>query len=278
VPRRRWWLLFAGGAALVVAAVIVAVVALASPESSASRPAAAHGDHAMAQQINLSLASVPDGWKVDASGSGPLSGLLGGGSSSPTTPAQSQQADQTAKTFEQCLGVPPSSDRIFGSAGGTPTAQASSPAFASPTSPPLLEAGSTVEVYATAAPVSADLAEVSEPKFPTCFGQALGQLLAGSAQSGAGSSGVTVGTPQVSTIGVATHDGVQALGVAIDLPLSKAGQQSDLQFGFTLLGGGRTEATLVTFSAPTPFPASLTTSLAQSLQTNIATEGSGTGL
>jgi len=118
------------------------------------------------------------------------------------------------------------------------------------------------------------VAQISNAKFPACFGAALGTSFV-DAVNNAG-NGDQAGQPQVQEITVPQRGGVQSSGVAVTIPLSHQGGTTPVQFGVVLVGGGRAEATLYTFSTDTSFPPGLTASLSLTLANNIATESSGT--
>jgi hypothetical protein len=281
--RRRFgpllWTLVAVEVLLVAAAITIPIADQAPPARPVSGGATL-GDRQLARDINLQPANLPSTWTIDRASNGPLSGFLGSGASNAGPSKQDTQlADQVAAQFEQCMGIAPSADRIFGPAGSTPSAASSSPAFAAPSDSPgqpagAEEAGSSVDVYPSSREVAADLAQIANAKFPACFGAALGTSFVGAATSGA--SGDQVGQPQVQPIAVPRRQGVTSSGVEVTIPLTTQGTTVPVQFGVVLIGGDRVEATLFTFSDATPFPSTLTSSLSLKLADNIAAEGVGT--
>ncbi len=281
--RRRFgpllWTLV-GAEVLLVAAAIVIPIAAQAPAPRPAPGGAAFADRQLARQINLQPSDLPATWTVDRASNGPLSGFLGASTSNAApTKQDTHLADQVAAQFEQCMGIAPSEDRIFGPAGSTPTASSSSPAFAAPSDSPgqaagAEEAGSSVDVYPSTTEVAADLAQIADAKFPACFGAALGTSFVGAATSGG--SGDQVGQPQVQPITVPQRQGVTSSGVEVTIPLTTQGTTVPVQFGVVLIGGDRVEATLFTFSEATPFPSTLTSSLSLTLADNIVAEGVGT--
>jgi hypothetical protein len=273
--RRRW---------LVVVIIVIVLLAAAglviglTRSTASSTPPVSHpdGDRQVAQQIGLAEDDLPSGWTVDHSVDGPLSGLLTTGNSG-LTPAEQQQAEAISTQYEACMGIRASEDRIFGTAGADPTAQAASPAFAAPGGAATVEAGTTVDMYAHPSSVQADAAQISASGFPHCFGTALGQLLTASSSS-ATSSSVLIGSPQIQTLALTQQAGVQTVGVDLVIPVDHSGTTTPLQFGVVLIDGGRAEVTLVTFASPGSFPTSLTVSLAGTLAAHVATYGTGSGL
>jgi len=274
--RRRRWLIFSVVAIVALAGAGVAL-GLTGDRSSPPGPIShTAGDHLVAQQIALTRSDLPTTWSVDRSPDGPLSGLLSTGNAT-LTPAQQQEADAVSTQYEVCMGIPASEDRIFGTAGVQPTAQAASPAFAAPSGADTVEAGSTVAMFAQPSAVAADQVQIGSAAFPRCFGTALGQLLtAGSSTTT--SSAVQVGTPQIETLALHQRAGVQSVGVQVVIPVVHSGTSTPLEFGVVMVDGGRAEATLLTFASPGTFPASLTSTLAGTLEANVAAYGAGRGL
>ncbi|HMD45554.1 MAG TPA: hypothetical protein VKG43_05315 [Acidimicrobiales bacterium] len=270
------------GVTLIAAAVVLAVVAAAAggpgsaPRSGTSAGASARADRQVAEQINLSAADLPPDWTIDSSGQSPIQGFLGGGGggSPSVTPTEHQQAEQIAQHFEQCMGLPSGSDRIFGAASVSPVAGAASPVFKAAGAASLVEAGSSVSIFRSASSVTADLTQISNPKFPGCFGTALGAYLVIGASAAASA---TVGAPQVAPMSLTASPGARVAGVTVDVPLTNGSVTASLQIGVVLVGGGRAEATLVTFATPGAFSVPLTSDLAADLERNVATDGSGTG-
>jgi hypothetical protein len=221
---------------------------------------------------------MPPGWAPDSANDGPLSGFLGGtGGTGPQSRQDRKLASQVAVQFEQCMGIGAAADRFFGPGGSRPTASSSSPAFAAPvpsTAGPAQQAGSMVSVFPSNRAISADVAQMSNPKFPGCFGAALGTSFIGAAtNAGAGNQ---LGQPVVQSIAHAASGGVASAGAVVTIPLNRQGTVVPIAYGIVLIGGGRAEASLYTFSEQTPFPATLQSSLAQILAGNIASESAGT--
>ena len=276
-PKRSTFIIVLCALALAVAAAIVIPLVFNSSPAPQQGRSVVGGDQEVARQINLAQSDVPSGWVAEAAGQSPLSGLLStsSGSSSSLTPAERSQIDQIDATYEQCMGVSAANDRIFGNAGATPTADASSPAFAGPSGSTHIETGTNVVLFRSPAAVAADQAQTSEPQFPTCFGAAFAALLS----LGGSSSGSTaqVGTPQVTTLSLPSHAGVATVGVSVTLPVSTATVSTSTQIGVVLVSAGRSEATIYTFASPGPFPASLTSSLTATMQRKLVAESAGTG-
>jgi hypothetical protein len=280
-PREPRAGLGAGLVILMVVTALVAVAAIVVPFAASTSPAssseAAGSAHKLAAAINLESWNFPSGWQIDSSADGPLSGFLG---QQPTSAAPSSGLDHQAQSitsgFEHCLGVDAAHDRIFGAGGVPPRAQVSSPAFASPNES--AEAGSVAGVFRSASEVSADVAQISQPRFPDCFGAAIGELFLEGARPGAAKSGLSVGEPQVQALHLSAPQGAAVVGVSVTLPLSQNSTVVPIEIGVVFVGGGRDEATLFTFSAGQAFSSALIQSLASTLAHNVATNGAGTNL
>lgn len=276
-------MLGAVAAALVVAAIVLLLAPWSGSPSASSRSGSSD-DHEIAEQVNLTRSDFPSGWTADSS-TGPLGGFLGssGQRADPgLTPAQRRRATRIIRTFQQCVGVPASKDGVFESAGSAPSARVSSPGFAGPPSGLAMEAGSRVSVFSSSGPVTVAVAEITNPKFPRCFGAVIGKELTLVAQRVATSSpGVSYGAPQVQPLTLPQHAGATAVGVDVTLPLTAGNLSGSLQFDLVLVGGGRIEAVLVAYGlavgGSSGFPTSLTTSLTTTLEHNVATEGAATG-
>ena len=248
---------------LVVAGIVVLLVAPpAGGGAGAARDEAA--------RINLVASDLPQTWSVDASRNGPLASFLEpvppGERSSAQTPLQAR----VASSFEHCMGIAAPQDRIFGTAGATPVAQASSPAFAAPTGGPVQEAGSTVAMFGSPADVAADVSQVANSKFPECFGAALATSLVGAGRLSG--TGARFGEPEVSPVRDAGAGPVVVAGAEVTVPVTAHGVAVPLQFGVVFVGGGRAEATLYTYSSAQPFPPALSRSLTRDLARNVAAQ------
>jgi hypothetical protein len=281
-----------GWAVWVLAAVVVVLVAAAillpltthGTVKSAGTPGAPSGssdNREVAAQVNLVRSDLPQGWEVDSSG-GPLSGILGSPGQSPSrrlTPAEQQQLIKITRQYEQCVGVSAAEDQIFGSSGPAPSAEVSSPAFAGPSSGPVIYAGSQAAVFSSSGPVTAAAAQIIRPAFPRCFGAALGQEIVLGGQASEASTGVSYGSPQVRPLALPRRTGATAVGVDVTVPLTVTadGSSSSVQLGAAIVVGGRLEANLVTYSGPSGFPAALSGKLTADLERNVATEGDPTG-
>jgi hypothetical protein len=262
-------------AMLIVAAIVIPLVA--GSDTRAPSGGAAARERQIAQGMNLVSGDLPATWTVDRSSNGPLASFLGSGTSGGgSSSSQDHQLQvQVAAQFEQCMGITAPADRIFGSAGATPSAQASSPAFAAPAGAPVQEAGSSVALFSSASSVAADVAQVESPKFPSCFGAALATSFVQAGQQSSGGA-AQFGEPQVQPVLVPVHQGVVTAGADVTISVTAHGVTVPLQFGVIFVGGGRAEATLCTYSSPQPFPPELSTSLTRALAASVQTGSPGT--
>jgi hypothetical protein len=255
---------------LVIAIIVLLIAAIIVPlvSSSPNGMSATEQATALARHLDLVARDLPKGWRVDASGAGPLSGFLSTSTSSgPSTPQQSKQASAVASSFEQCMGISSAQDRVFGPAITTPEAQVSSAAFVSPADAGS-ETGTTASVFASPALLSADLALASSSKFPNCFGTAIGTLFVQGIQ--AAQSGVAPGTPQVQSLSLSQQKGTQTVGETITIPVTAGGHDFSIEVGVVFIAAGRAEITLFTYSSLSGFPAPLRATLATALGQRLA--------
>jgi hypothetical protein len=266
-----------GALVAVVAAAVAVPLTLGSPDVVAyTRGPGPQLE--VARQINLVPSDFPRDWTVDRSSNSPLSGFLGSqsGSSGRPTPQQARVEAQVARQFERCMGVAASGDRIFGPAAPTPSATASSPAFAAPDGH-AHEAGSVVSVFGSSGTVGADAAQITRATFVPCFGTAIGQLVAAGAPRSTGGSGPAVVPAGVRDLSVPATAGVHTVGVGIAVSVERQRVTVPVEFEMVFVMGGRAEATLYTFGAGTRFPSPLVDTLTEALGRNVAADGSGTG-
>ncbi len=70
--------------------------------------------------------------------------------------------------FQRCVGVSNARDRVFGASGQQPDYQTSSRVFTSPSFGGI-QVASTAQYYRTTTMVDHDVAEMSRPKFGSCY-------------------------------------------------------------------------------------------------------------
>lgn len=247
----------------------------AATGSGGANPAA--GDHQVAQQINITQQDLPVDWTVDAS-SGPLNGFFGShdAGSLPLSGGQRQAQTRADQKFARCLQVSSSRDGTFLGSTADPSAQAVSPVFEAPGAA-TTEVASETAVFPSAASVSEDLAEISNPRFSFCFGATIAQLLIQSAKVSGGAAGASIGTPQVQALTLPQLRGTTAEGVSLSVPVVTPTVSVTFELGFFFVGGGRVQSTLITFSAPGIFPVAVSDSLVSTLEKNVAAEGLSRG-
>ncbi len=128
---------------------------------------------AAAKSINLTMKDFPTGWFVTSSSLldylFPPYGQVDTSTTTPTTslPANSVFA-KAAALFQNCIGVSNAHDRVFGASGQEPDYQVSSRVFTSPSFGGI-QVASTSQYYRTTTMVDHDVAEMSSPKFGSCF-------------------------------------------------------------------------------------------------------------
>jgi hypothetical protein len=177
---KRAWQIVALTAAIVVLAASAASFAATSIHSNP--PATSLASRVGA--INVTKADLPTGW--GASPDGTLAILLGRpGASYPsaTTPVAptglNGQIWQAASTsFQSCMGVSASADRMFGAAGQQPKVQVTGSVYGTSVDGGP-EIGSLTQYYAQSAMVVHDVDEYNRPAFGRCWGQVSAQLFAG---------------------------------------------------------------------------------------------------
>ncbi len=259
---------------LVVAGLVFELVTGTSGKGSApAKKSVPVGQQQVAQDLNVVIGDFPAGWHVDSSPSGPLAGFLSGSGGGTLTAGEKKESAKVTATFESCMGVRPSADRVFGPASSVPLATAASPAFAAPAGTSVLEAGSVSTVYADPATVSADMAFVKRAAFPSCFGAAFGDLLAfGAGQGATGAAAKPVATAMT----LPQTPGVSSVGVSISVPIASGGTTQPLQLSTVFVGGGKSESTLYLYGFPESFPVSLAVSLVNTLEHNMSLLGGAT--
>ncbi|MDE3064103.1 MAG: hypothetical protein KGJ36_00340 [Acidobacteriota bacterium] len=163
------------GVVVVVGAVLLASFA-GGIAALVSGPSAGSHELAAARAVNLRLDDLPGGWSVtSASFLGALApppGQVVTSSTTPTTrPSPTSKWGKITALFQSCLGVSDARDRVFGAAGQQPDYQVSSPVFRA-ASYGGIDVASTTQYYATTAMVNRDRAEMSDPRFGSCFAAA----------------------------------------------------------------------------------------------------------
>jgi hypothetical protein len=231
-------------------------------------------DQQVARQVNIALPDLPAAppWAIDSSEDAALNAFLQTDDNAKPTPAEAKEEKQVATQFESCMGIAADNDREFGNASSIPTTTVASPVFAE-AAPSKAETGSETEVFSTAAPVQADGAQVSNPKFPSCLGAALGTLLSEAFGQGA----VTTGTPSVQPIAMSDISGLNPVGTNITIPVTENGTTTNLEYGFVMVYSGKVEATLLTFNTPTPFSTVLQLQLIRTLAENVSKVANSSG-
>lgn len=159
------------GALVVVGVVLLASFAggIAAFFTGSSSPSS---ELSAARAVNLRLDDLPKGWSTTSlSYLSVLSTPPGQAVTPPTSttlaPRSSQWGELTA-LFQGCLGVSNARDRVFGAAGQVADYQVASSIFRS-TSYGGIDLASTTQYYRTSTMVHHDVAEMSEPRFGSCF-------------------------------------------------------------------------------------------------------------
>jgi hypothetical protein len=131
-----------------------------------------------------------------------------------------------------------------------------------------MEAASSTTVFSSDAQVSPAISMIERPNFDSCFGTFIGQELVAGGNSGP--TKATFGTPHVVPLIVPFHRGEAAAGVDVTVPVSGSAASTSVELGVVLIGGGRLETALYTYSLGPAFPLSLTESLTTALEQRVA--------
>ncbi len=158
-------------------AVVVLVAALAGGIGSwLYSNSSGSSDIASAQNVNLTLRDLPNGWyQTGVQNASVLSYIFPScckvqrPSATPTTlPKKNSVWAKVSATFQRCIGVSATHDRLYGAAGQEPDYQVSSKIFSSPSFGGI-EAVSTTQYYRTTTMVQRDTAEMTRSNFGACF-------------------------------------------------------------------------------------------------------------
>ena len=119
--------------------------------------------------------------------------------------------------------------------------------------------------YASPADVAADRVQISSPRFPTCFGEALGRL----ATAGGEPTKARADLPTTRQV-LRQPLGVTVTGADVTIPVASLTGSATAQLGVTVLVSGNFEQTLYTLTTPGTFPASLRQQLVGELSARLA--------
>jgi len=214
---------------------------------------------------NLQFHDVPAGWGKDSPATSPLSGLMGTGGTSKPTPEQTKTYNQVVANFQSCMGVSNAKDRMFGKAGVAPTVQVPSAPYGTVIAGNLVEVGSVTQYYESPANVQADLAEIKNSKFASCFAQTMARFeITGADATQAGATiPVTVEKPR-------TELGVYIAGATASLQFPSTSGTVPIEIGTSILVSGHYEQTVYTFASPGTFPPATRTALQSLLAARLA--------
>lgn len=180
---RHAWQIIAVTAAFVVVAASAATYA-ATTTSSTSTPVSPSLSSRV-NAINITKVDLPAGWAAEPDGElvaylGPPSTSFP--SSTAPAPALSGVGGQiwrdASASFQSCMGVSASADRMFGAAGQQPEVQATGPVFGTAADGGA-EIVSLTQYYAQTVMVDRDVREFNRTTFGRCWGLVSAQLFAG---------------------------------------------------------------------------------------------------
>jgi hypothetical protein len=213
----------------------------ASGPTTTTTGAPASADQRLAEQLMLTKADLPEGWRV-AQGGGALT----------TSPAVQRGQVRITRSLAQCMGITDDQASIvLGGRAADQTAQSSSPIFVAPTSS--ASAGSALELQTAATVVhshadqQADFALFDSPKYPNCVATAsAAELQLGVDQSSGGSD--EAGPATVTTVALPSPDGVRLSGLLMSFTVKAGAATVPVQVESISLGSQRVEASLQVFS------------------------------
>ena len=243
-PRRfRWVLLVIGIVALLGATTLIVAQLLRSHARSSAR-----ADRAAAAAMNLRAADLPAGWSADDPATSPLGGFLSTGGSGHQTAAEKQVSAAAIGGYQRCMGISHRDDRIFGAAGVFPPVEVGGLPYGRLQGTALTEAGTVTQRYRSAADVAADKVQISSPRVPTCFAEAIGRMA-----SAAGDP--TKATARLPVARQVLHQplGAYVTGANVIIPIGGLTGSSTAQLGITVLLSGNFEQTLYTLATPGTF-------------------------
>lgn len=220
--------------------------------------------------VLLEAGDLGAGWRVGRSTSSFVGSLIAPDDGR-STKAQRAQTEAVAKAYRSCMGVGQAEDRIFNPANPKPSAEARSSVLVRASSHGPIEAGNVYQRYARASEVAKDLAQVEDPDFPRCFGEAVGQLLAEGFAS-AGTLGVTY---RAQAVALQPSLGVRGGGTEVVLAVPGDAGTVAVHLVVAVLGHGDREVTAYLSSAVTPFPAAALGAAVVALSAGLAGEAGG---
>ena len=210
------------------------------------------------------------GWHASTSSSSFVGALIAPDSGK-STKAQQAQSDQVAREYEWCMAKDQAHDRLFNPANPKPRQEERSSVLVRGSVHGQLEAGNVYQRYAKASEVAKDMAQIEDPKFGSCFGYAVGQLIA-EGFANAGTLGVTHATKAFT---VQPGLGVRGGGTEVVLGVpGKAGKVA-VHLMVAVLGRGDREVTLYLYSAVAPIPVEVANAAVASLSAQLSGQASG---
>ena len=235
---------------------------LTSSHTKAAGPAttnapAPSGDQRLAEQLMLTKADLPAGWRVAK-----------GGGATANSPTVQQGEIRITHTLARCMGISDSqASVVLGGQAADQTAQASSPIFVAPTTS--ASAGSALELQSAAAVVrthhdeEVDTALLANPSYPQCAATAsAAELQLGVDQTSGGND--QPGPATVSTVTLPAPDGVALTGLLMGFTVKAGAASVPVQVESITLGSHRVEGSLQVFAIGGQIPS-------ETLQASIAT-------
>ncbi|MFI5035037.1 MAG: hypothetical protein ACHQFZ_02395 [Acidimicrobiales bacterium] len=159
--------------AIVVVAVVLAASFAGGIAAFFTRAGAHASELAAANAVNLRLDDLPGGWTTTSNSFlealvGPAGQVVTSSTTPTTLASRTSKWGQLTALFQGCFGVSNARDRVFGSAGQSPDYQVTSSVYHS-SSFGGIDLASSTQYYATTTMVRRDVAEMSAPRFGSCF-------------------------------------------------------------------------------------------------------------
>ncbi len=230
---------------------------------AAAAPAA---DRQLAQELMLTKADLPAGWRV-AKGSG----VTG------TSPTVQRGETVITRSLAACMGITEAQAAlVLGGRAADQTAQTSSPIFMAPTAS--ASAGSALELQTAATVVRSHLDEQTDfalfanPKYPSCAATASAAEL----QLGVDQTSGTVDQPGPATVSPVTlpsPDGVQLTGLLMSFTVKAGAADVPVQVEAISLGSHRVEASLQVFAIGGPIPSGTLAASVSTFEQRVASGG-----
>jgi hypothetical protein len=268
--------------ALLVAAVVVLIAAAGlafglaasgrgGTTKQATVPAPPSSDQVLAQQLMLTRADLPAGWRAARDESG---------SSSSLTVQRGQ--GQITRTLARCMAITEAqATMVLGGRAPDQTAQAASPIFVAPVS--ASQPGSALEIQTTASIVrthgdeQSDFALFSSPRYPACVAAAAASQIQLGVDETTG-RGDRPSSPTVSPVQLPGPTGVQTTALIVAFDVLDGSSRVPVEVEAISLGYQRTEGQLQVFAIGGQIPNDVLVTSVSEFQKRVADAGGGSAV